>query len=102
VSALEARPRTTSLASYAARFPHDDGGDGEQPPEEEFICLLAIALEVPKQKYKAGKAISAAAKWFANGDRKAIRTAVEAAVPLMEVESRNRVISQLESQYDAK
>jgi SpoVK/Ycf46/Vps4 family AAA+-type ATPase len=85
--------RTVSLAMYGARF--SAAKENENPPEEEFVCLLAMALPPGSLAFKnAEPALTAAASWFAS-QSSSMQSAVDDVVPKLSLELRQHLAETL-------
>jgi hypothetical protein len=93
VTALDNRPRTITLATYGPRF----ADTKEVPPAEEFLCLVAMALEGEpfgsRGMFEGAGAdlLKDAAKWLFKKGKSNINQAVDAHAPLMPKRVRKRV-----------
>ena len=76
---LREQRRTVSLAMYETRF-RNANDQKEVPPEEEFICLLAMADGHKLVLDGAERAISEATMWFSRANSKERRASIEAAI----------------------
>jgi hypothetical protein len=104
VSALEHRSRPASLSNYEARFPKAGASAADdRPPEEEFLCVLALGLEHPDQEAAIWDepALNSAARWFGRNGVGNIEATVEKIIHGMTNTIRDKVVEVLLERYNS-